>query len=153
MEIEKLLEQYFEGLTTAAEEALLRRFFTSGKVPDNLMMYKLLFVHFDSEIKKPKNKLSSRRKTVMLMLSGAAAFAAMLLGSFFFATKQKQCPGKGDYVMIDGRCFTDAATIRNAIQKTLHEVSEADAILSDDKPVHIIDIVENQLKEFDFLLE
>ena len=153
MEIEQLLEQYFEGLTSAAEEVVLRRYFTSDDVSENLMMYKPLFMHFDSQIKKTKAEQPKQHKSIILWICGAAACAALLVGSFLFSARQRQCPGKGDYVLIDGRCYTDAATIRKAIQKTLLEVSESDELVSSDKPANVIDILENQLKEFDFLLE
>ena len=153
MEIEQLLEQYFEGLTTSAEEAVLRRFFTSDGVPENLLMYKPLFVYFNEEIAKSQTKRIHSRKTVIFWLSGAAACAAILIGSFFLASQQKRCPGKGDYVIIDGRCYTDAATIRKTMLKTLHEVSDGNELPLDDKPVRMTDMVENQLKEFDFLLD
>jgi hypothetical protein len=153
MELEHLLEQYFEGRTSAAEEAILRRFFTSGDVPENLMMYKPLFVHFDNEIRKSHQKRPNKRKTFMLWISGVAACAAILAGSFFLVSKQTRCPGKGDYVVINGRCYTDAETIRSTMLKTLHEVSEDDEFLSDDKPANITNMIGNQLKEFDFLLD
>jgi len=153
MEIKHLLEQYFDGLTSSAEEATLRRFFTMDDVPDNLLMYKPLFAHFDSEIKKRPSARPAQRMTVLLWLSGVAAFVAVLMGSFFFMTQQKRCPGKGDYVVIDGRCYTDASTIHRAIQKTLLEVSEVVTLPSDEKPMNAIDIVGNQLKEFDFLMD
>jgi len=153
MKIEQLLEPYFEGLTSAEEEAKLRRFFMSDDVPDNLMMYKPLFVYFDSEITKSHPKSSYARTTIILWLSGAAACTAILIGSFFITTQQNRCPEKGNYVMIDGRCHTDAATIRKTMQMTLQEVSDGNEFPSDAKPVYVIDMVENQLKEFDFLFD
>ena len=151
MKIEQLLEKYFEGLTSTKEEAFLRRYFTTDDVPEGLMAYKPLFVHFDSEIKKLS--VDSGRTSIVWWLSGAAACAAILIGSFFLVSQQKRCPGKGDYVMIDGRCFTDAATIRSAMLKTLHEVSTEDELSPDDNPANVINLIENQLKEFDFLLD
>ena len=68
MDIEELLEQYFEGRTSAEEEATLRRFFSSGEVPENLTMYKPLFAYFGDEIStlKIKNDTTSRdRKSVV----------------------------------------------------------------------------------------
>ena len=177
MKIEQLLEQYFEGLTSSEEEAFLRRYFTTGDVPENLMMYKPLFMHFDSEIKMlstDSERLSEkteqtgtnrtdrrtlianrtdRRTSLVWWLSGAAACAAILAGSFFMSSQQKRCPGKGDYVMIDGRCFTDAETIRSAMLKSLHEVSTEDEFSPDINPANVFNLIENQLKEFDFLLD
>ena len=153
MEIEQLLEQYFEGLTTSAEEATLRRFFTSDDVPENLRMYKPLFACFEQEIRNRSRATPNARKTFMLWISGAAACAAILAGSFFFTSQRNNCPVSGDYVIIDGRCYTDAATIRSTTLKTLLEISEDGAFLSDEQPSNVLKIIENQLKEFDFLLD
>ena len=37
--IEELLERYFEGETSAAEEKQIRAFFASGEVPEHLAAY------------------------------------------------------------------------------------------------------------------
>ena len=39
--IEELLERYFEGETSAAEEKRIRAFFASGEVPEHLAVYAL----------------------------------------------------------------------------------------------------------------
>ena len=41
--IEELLERYFEGETSAAEEKQIRAFFASGEVPEHLAAYAPLF--------------------------------------------------------------------------------------------------------------
>jgi len=167
--IEKLLERYFEGQTSTEEEAALRRFFTSGDIPENLAMYKPLFVYFDDEIKKTElaNEEKSRSgneniklhdnkgrqiqsgKKFVLWLSGAAACAVILTGIFLFEPQSKKCPGEGDYVIIDGRCYTDEKTIRSATLNTLREISEDDEDFPEDKSSKTKRIIENQLKEFD----
>ena len=185
MKIDYLLERYFEGLTTAEDEAALRSFFISNDVPEHLMAYMPLFVHFDDEIKRQKTfpalnetvrdndtqqiasgyhprydgrPASSLRdtkvpKSIVLWLSGFASCAAMLTGFFFLSSPQNKCPETGDYVIIDGRCYTDAATIRSATFKTLHDMAEDGYFLPDNRPSSVMDIVGNQLKEFDFLLD
>jgi hypothetical protein len=45
-EIEKLLEKYYEGETTLAEERLLKDFFLSGNVPMELSVHKSQFIYF-----------------------------------------------------------------------------------------------------------
>ena len=149
MNIDHLLEQYFEGNPTAEEEARLRRFFTTADVPESLRMYIPLFTFFDDEIKKTRFQHTS----LVLWLSGVAACAAILVGVFFVMSQSKQCPTSGNYVMIDGRCYTDAATIHSATLKSLHEISDDGAFFSDNQPSSVNNIVENQLKAFDFLLD
>lgn len=153
--IDKLLERYFEGETSAEEEAVLRRFFTTGDVPGNLEMYKPLFGYFDSEIKKEhtgsndREKQTGARKRLVLWLSGAAACAALLTGIFFSTSQSQKCLGSGNYVIIDGRCYTDAETVRSAALKTLHEISNDEDEFFSGKSIKPTNIIEEQLKEFD----
>ena len=46
MNIEELLNKYFEGETNCEEERELRRFFTQGIVPEHLQMYGPMFAFF-----------------------------------------------------------------------------------------------------------
>jgi predicted kinase len=147
-DIEDLLERYFEGLTSAEEEKMLRHFFTFGEVPRKLIMYTPLFAYFDAEAKKattgdpvaneryqPDKALrrlhakpsDNRRKPGWWWISGAVACAAVLAGLFFFSPPAKKCAGSGNYVIIDGRCYTDATTVRAAALKTLREISSDDS--------------------------
>lgn len=50
--IEELLERYFDGETSAAEEKQIRAFFASGEVPEHLAAYAPLFAYFDEEIER-----------------------------------------------------------------------------------------------------
>ena len=185
--IEYLLEQYFEGNTSAKEEATLRDFFTTRDVPEHLTMYTSLFTYFDNEIKTVKTDneegsgyhhkngrltgttKESRQSIIndtgnnakvkplnhyrkrMLWLGGAAACAILFISMFFMTRKQGTCPGEGDYVIIDGRCYTDMETIRSATLKTLREVSNDDDVFSESDTFEADKIIGNQLREFDFL--
>lgn len=192
--IEQLLERYFEGVTSTEEERTLRRFFTSGNIPDNLMMYKPLFAYFENEIKKaktdvvdatdqsvpgkdgslpegttmtqiqpPESSLSGKEKetqstsnhrNLILWLSGVAACAVLLIGTFFFTPQQPKCSNSGNYVIIDGQCYTDIETIRSAALKSLQEMSDDNTgTLSGKTPGDATDIIENQLKEFNSLFD
>ena len=50
--MEELLERYFEGETSAAEEKQIRAFFASGQVPEHWAVYIPLFAYFDEEIER-----------------------------------------------------------------------------------------------------
>lgn len=151
--INKLIEKYFEGLTSANEEAVLRRFFTSGNVPDQLAMYTPLFTYFDNEIKNAEASTTGQfriKRNWVLWLSSVAACIALIIGAFHFSIAQKKCPAGSNYVIIDGRCYTDADMIHNAMQRTLREVSDDDDFFSE-TPSGNMNIVESQLKEFESL--
>lgn len=151
--IENLIESYFEGTTSAEEEAALRRFFMSGNVPEKLAMYKPLFVYIEDEIKHiQKNMQPVRRinRKQMLWIGSAAACVVLLIGIFLFSVEQKRCPAGDNYVMINGRCYTDAETIHSAMQKTLREVSDDDDFFFESASGSR-NIIENQLQEFESL--
>jgi len=102
-EIEKLLEKYFEGLTTLAEEAQLKAFFSDKEVPETLKQYQPLFQYFESEIDlqiendfftrtmdakltesapfTPLHVLSHRKR--FLFISSIAAGILLVIGLFF----------------------------------------------------------------------
>lgn len=125
--IEELLERYFDGETSAAEEKELRRFFMSDEVPPHLQIHQPLFAFFDQEIHKEetdaKNWSIPQRRRMIGWVSGIAAAVLLLLGigqQFFF-------PGKTfcaeNYVVINGRCYTDPHTIRQHALNALQEIS------------------------------
>jgi len=153
MEIEQLIEQYFEGYTTAEEEAIIRRFFNSDRVPEHLRMYKPLFAYFDHEIKTSNATRPRNHKSFVLWLSGAAACAAILIGSLILGLQRTECPRDGNYVMINGRCYTDEIKIRSAAMQSLHSIAEDGFLTPDDESANITEMIENQLKDFDFLMD
>ena len=153
MDIEQLIERYFEGLTTSEEEATLRRFFTSDEVPEKMQMYKPLFVYFDTEINTLQTPPHRHLKPYIYWLSGVAASAAILIGLFVFNLQRTDYPRNSNYVMIDGQCYTDEATIRTATINSLRSVLENEYPIANNQSVNITDIIESQLKDFDFLID
>ena len=60
MKIEELLEKYFEGETTCAEEQELRHFFSTENVPEHLNCYRPLFLCLETECRK-QNEIRSEK--------------------------------------------------------------------------------------------
>ena len=94
--IEELLERYFEGETSAAEEKQIRAFFASGEVPEHLAAYAPLFAYFDEEIERdaeaqvgepdsgPESvsvpfRSANRKRAALYLFSGVAACVLALL--------------------------------------------------------------------------
>lgn len=81
--VEQLLEAYFEGATTLAQEKQLRTYFTSDLVAPHLESYRDLFTAFaiasqetyDIPIHLPKQK-----KPMLRWISGVAAIAILAIG-------------------------------------------------------------------------
>lgn len=160
MNIEDLLHKYFEGETSAEEEALLRNLFASGEVPEQWNIYKPLFGYFDEEIKREqeqKHQLPTKKPVTLIRktlywVSGVAAVIALFLVINHYSNPADPCLCSGNYVVINGRCYTDIHTVRSMAVDALREVAtpvkdyfpEGD-VMTDHE------IVENQLKELSSL--
>lgn len=127
MRIEELLNKYFEGNTSTEEEKELRSFFSSGDVPPHLLAYKPMFAYFDEEIATVREVDSApvrRNKHIVLyLLSGVAAAILLVLGirSVYTSYETRHCAE--NYVVINGRCYTDIHKVRGMALEALKEVA------------------------------
>lgn len=158
--IERLLDKYFEGETTAEEERRLRAFFASEEVPEHLAVYKPFFGYFDEEIaKKDTGKeeeatqislvLPPQKRKLWYWMAGAAACMLILLslGRIYVFPQTIYC---GDnYVVINGRCYTDREKVREHAFNALREVSTtSDEVLIEMGAEELErEIIDNQLRE------
>ena len=76
MNIEELLNKYFEGETNCEEERELRRFFTQGIVPEHLQMYGPMFAFFSEENRQSKIAGSEFRKLPFLCAAVCYTYSA-----------------------------------------------------------------------------
>ncbi len=91
VKIEKLLEAYFEGTTSLAEEKILQNYFTHESVADHLTQYSILFVGFqkakeerlNKQIELPESKPEFPTKWWYSV--AALLVVALGLGSFYFS--------------------------------------------------------------------
>lgn len=83
--IEILLEKYFEGETSIAEENELKTYFSSADVAQHLEHYKAMFGYFSSaKEQKFEQKLPLKPKKIQVMWLSVAASVVILLGMFTF---------------------------------------------------------------------
>lgn len=138
-DIETLLNKYFEGETTCEEERKLRRFFAEGLVPEHLEVYRPMFAFFEAaqdelpEISGPCNAaempelaiFEKKTKTVRqyLTYSLGAAAAALLLLLGISGIYRHLSPAPANYVIIDGKEYTDAHLIREQAMAAFQDVS------------------------------
>ena len=128
MNIEELINKYFEGETTCEEERELRHFFTTDIVPEHLETYRSLFAFFDAEIKQQakvpgvnnKNSKHFVRKYVLYSLSAIAASILLLFGitGIYHHTATPD-----NYVVIDGKQYTDASIVKEQAMAAFKDVS------------------------------
>ncbi|MDQ1167281.1 hypothetical protein [Flavobacterium sp. SORGH_AS_0622] len=89
--IENLLEKYFQGETTIAEEKELREYFSSPNVAQHLEQYKSMFGYF-SLAKEQKSTyeipLQTKKRNVAWLSIAASAVILLGIGTYYFASEQ-----------------------------------------------------------------
>ena len=146
MDIDELLNRYFEGETSSEEERELRAFFTSGNVPDRLAVYTPMFAYLEEESRKERQpdealipidedilfmldaeKVEEKKtftlRSVLYLVSGIAASFLLLLGLNHLLNPVDPCFCSDNYVVINGRCYTDIHKVRSMALEALQEVA------------------------------
>ena len=94
--IEKLIDKYFEGETSIAEENELKTYFSSLDVAQHLQQYKPVFGYFSqakAEEFKADIPLNTKKRNVAVWLSVAASFVIMLgVGTFMYLNTLEETP-------------------------------------------------------------
>lgn len=102
--IEILIEKYFEGETSIAEEKELKAYFSSSDVAQHLEQYKPVFGYF-SQAKQEQFTasipLKSGRKQKRLAWLSVAASVVVMFGIGFFAYQNTSEPTKENLGVID----------------------------------------------------
>ena len=102
--IEILIEKYFEGETSIAEEKELKAYFSSSDVAQHLEQYKPVFGYF-SQAKQEQFTasipLKSGRKQKRLAWLSVAASVLVMLGIGFFAYQNTSEPNQENLGVID----------------------------------------------------
>lgn len=90
--IEDILEKYFQGETSIAEENQLKEYFSSSNVAQHLEQYKPMFGYF-SLAKEQKSTyeipLQSKKRNVAWLSIAASAVVLLGIGTYFFVSEQK----------------------------------------------------------------
>lgn len=121
--IQALLDKYLDGATSAAEEQELRRYFASAGegVPDRWVPFKALFAYVDTErqAEAPLTVPHSRAKArLRLFITSAAAAAVIVFAVIMYGNRRPE-----SYAVIDGKVYTDRATVTDEALDALQIVS------------------------------
>ena len=131
-EIKKLLDRYYEGESTDADEQRLHEYFTSDNVAAELHSYRSIF----SYLKHEKEHASEKRPVITLPVkqsrrikwwyATAAAVACLLVATFFAREYQPahQASCTGTYVMVNGVCYDDPALVRKYAIEAIDMVTQ-----------------------------
>ena len=92
--IEQLLEKYFQGETSIAEEKELKVYFSSSDVAQHLEQYKQVFGYFSVAKEQQFEKtipIASKKRSNVAWLSVAASVVIMLgVGTFYYFNSSNQ---------------------------------------------------------------
>lgn len=91
--IEKLIEKYFEGETSIAEENELKVYFSSTDVAQHLKQYQTIFGYFSQAKEQQFTQeipLETKKRNIVMWLSVAASVVVMLgVGTFMYFESNK----------------------------------------------------------------
>jgi len=93
--IEDILEKYFQGETTVAEEKELKEYFFSPNVAQHLEQYKPMFGYF-SQVKQQKSTheipLQTKKRNVAWLSIAASVVVLLSIGTYFYVSEKNTAP-------------------------------------------------------------
>lgn len=93
--IEDILEKYFQGETTIAEEKELKEYFSSPNVAQHLEQYKPMFGYF-SQVKQQKSTqnipLKTKKRNVAWISIAASVVVLLSIGTYFYVSEKNTAP-------------------------------------------------------------
>lgn len=131
-EADRLLERYYDGLTTTAEEKSLQLFLTQANLPQRFDPDKAILGYFASNKTHTPEQVSGELNTLplrprkrwlypSLIASGAVAAMLTLLFTFNYLTN----PSTENYAYINGERITDNARLLASMQSSIEVLGTA----------------------------
>ena len=141
MDIDSLLNKYFEGETTVEEERTMRAYFNQGNLPEHLKELAPMFTFIEDErvaleaLKEiseisPALTLTKKRKSIFSRSFYISAVAAASITAVFilFSPGKSNSNGSESYAWINGKRITDKEEIMMFAEKSLENVSSNENI-------------------------
>ena len=141
MNIDGLLNKYFDGETTLEEERMLRTYFNQDNLPEHLKEFAPMFNYIEDErvalevLKEisdasPALTVTKKRKAILsksLYISAVAAVCIIAV-FFLFSPGKSNSNGSESYAWINGKRITDKEEIKMFAEKSLENVSSHENI-------------------------
>ena len=141
MDIDSLMNKYFEGETTVEEERTLRAYFNQEYLPEHLKELTPMFTYIDDEhvaleaLKEirdasPELSITKKRKLIFSRSFYISAIAAACITAvfFLFSPGESNSNGSESYAWINGKRITDQKEIMMFAEKSLENVSSNENI-------------------------
>ena len=138
-EAEKLMEKYYEGSTTVAEENQLRTFLAQSNVPPQFEAEKTIFGYYESK----KDRKNFRLQPYLRWAAAAVIAAGVIIPVSIF-----QASGKTNYAYINGVKTTNTQEIISLAQTTINFVSDNNEVEDGLDNLKNDETIKNQLDAF-----
>jgi hypothetical protein len=128
--VETLIEKYFEGFTTLEEEQQLREYFRQDIIPAEWEVYSAMFRFFASERETNETKslpvAGKKSLKIYFRWAGAAAAVAACLvyAGLKFTFNDNQIP-ETSCAYINGEAYTNLELIQSETLKVLQNLSQS----------------------------
>lgn len=144
--INKLLENYFKGETTLAEEAELKQYFATGTIAPEYKPYSALFQAFGQEVQQqytapmtivlPKQPSGKRMWVRAVVYSGIAA--SLVLAVWIQRPRQEE-----DYAIIRGRRIDNPEYAQRYAEKKIDAINKM--VQNGLKPLRNMEVVKENI--------
>ena len=139
-EANRLIEKYYDGLTTVEEEKQIQHFLSQPDLPERFDVEKEIFGYFDHKKKKPHKSIL----TYFRWASVAAVLAAVVFSLQVFMNSNSS-----NYAYIDGKKIYDVHQIKSQALESLQDVSSKTNEVEDGfKNLNDHQLIEQQLDVF-----
>lgn len=131
-QIDALLERFFDGGTSNAEEQELYAFFARPDVPEYLQPYKPVFGYFETGLaqevgakhaaNKPRRLLPRGKRVWWIAVCAAVAALLFFLNQPGNRRPDTFDPYEGSYIVRNGVKITDRDVVKPALERSIHRM-------------------------------
>jgi len=115
-EIDRLIDRYYEGLTSGEEEKLLRNLLSRKDLPERYKTERAIFGYFETK----KQKQVFRLQPYFRWGAAVAAVAILVIG---LGIQRSKLQDLSDYAFVNGVKITDKHMIKCVAENSMKEIS------------------------------
>lgn len=142
-EADKLLEKYYDGLTTVEEERKLHQFLSQPSLPEKYYAEQAMFGYF-------KAKKTVEKRQYPMYLRWVAIIAIVFTTAYTFQTINAS--QMKSYAIVNGKKITNTAKIKSIALTSIKEISSTNTEVEESlKTINPNKLVDEQLDAFNNL--
>ena len=117
-EADRLIERYYDGITSGEEEKRLQAFLSQARLPERYAPEQAIFGYFGSQ----KTQKSVLLRSVLGWASGAAALLVLAIGIQLLL----QPASAANYAYVDGHKITNMKAVKTQALSSIENVTNGD---------------------------